>query len=332
MGMNTGGADFQANQIIFEIATSDYGGLTSGGLYGAISNYFRTGGVDFISMNLILNLVSIVALYLIIRRHTDNRNFALSLFMIFPMFDFIIQKRAFLAVPFILLSLEVLNTERKGKYIYSLVLAFISSQIHSSSLFFFLIILLYFIYEKVLRERKRHHKKFHKIILVLITVLYFFLSSIPGLIERFAGIGRTELYLGEDTITLSSALAWIGIHIIFVLFQIIMHRGDKNASEKDKKFGDFVSAINAASLILLPLYLYESVFFRLFKVILILNYISISNIIINKDEENRVKVMLYLLFVIVIFMLVYVWTGLGFDFLITPLFENNIFIQWFIGA
>lgn len=332
MGLNTGGADFQANQTIFETATSDYGSLTSGSLYGIVSNFFHVRGLDFISMNLVLNFVTIIVIYLITRRHTDNRNFALSLFIIFPMFDFIIQKRAFVAVPFILLALDSLNSENKWKYIYSIAFTFIASQIHTSSFFFFLIIALYFVYEKVLKKQKKYHNKFYKIILILVAILYFSLSSIPGLVEQFAGAGRTELYLSEGTISLSSALAWIGIHIIFVLLHFIIHKNNKETPEKDRKFGDFVLTINIASMILLPLYLYESVFFRLFKVILILNYMNISSMIISEDKMSRIKTAVYVLFIFMIFMLIYVWTGLGFDVLIAPLFENNIFIQWFLGV
>lgn len=329
IGLNTGGADYVGNEAIFKLSDLGFTSIFNGDLYRVLCGVFRNIGMDYVAVNAIFSLFSVLIINYIAGKHTKNKNLMFSLFMIFPMFDFIIQKRAFLALPFDLLAIEFLFSDKKRKYLYAALLIFIASLIHNSSYFFFLVLFLYY-----LREKIKDDKKFNKIVIALIGLAFLALPIIPGYMEQMFGKGRAELYFSEGTISITSALAWMAIHVCFVLLQRFLSKlpGDK-LLEKERKYEKFVSEINIISLVLLPLYLYESAFFRLFKVLLIINYIAVANRASDiKNKKVFFTILTYIIYILFIFALLYIWTGYGFDILIKPLLENNAFSNWLVGG
>ena len=326
MALNTGGGDFVGNQATFELSEPGYNGLFSVDLYRNICYFFRTNGFDFIAMNVILCTLSIAATYYVVRKNTKNRNAVLSLFMIFPMFDLIMQKRAFYAMPLVLFAMDYLLSDKdtKKRYILSTFLVFIASQIHSSYFFFFVIIALNFIKEKVLGE-----KRYRKTIIALIVGSLLLIPVVPSIFAGYFSVERIELYFSGSNISTTSALAWITIHIGFVVFQKLLM---KRKEEKDiSLFDKNVYSMNIGTLLLLPLYFFESAFFRVFKTILIFNYASAANRLGQKGVSKK-PFLLFLVYILILFGVVYMWTGHGFDVLITPLFDNNMLIGNAIGG
>ena len=329
IGLNTGGADYIGNEAIFKLSDLSFTSILNGDLYKVLCGGLKNFGMDYVAVNAIFSLFSVLIINYIAGKHTKNKNLMFSLFMIFPMFDFIIQKRAFLALPFDLLAIEFLFSDRKRKYLYAALLIFVAALIHNSSYFFFLVLFLYY-----LREKLKDDRKFNKFVIVLIGLAFLALPMIPGYMAQMFGKGRVELYFSEGTISITSALAWAAIHVCFVFLQRFLSKlPNGKLSEKEQRYEKFVSEINMISLILLPLYLYESAFFRLFKVLLVINYIAVANRASNiRDKKVFFTVLAYVVYILFIFALLYIWTGYGFDTLINPLLENNAFSNWFVGG
>lgn len=317
---SNGGMDYNVHEMIFSEATSNFNLLSLSWLYKLICFLFGNMGYEFVVMNSIVSILILIILYKLIFTNTKNSAMTLSLFMIFPLADCIIQKRNFAALGIGLIGLFLLLRESKPKdRILSFVLILISAQVHP----------LFYVYLLVWFLMKYDYNKLRYMVLLL-TVLGFFLIPItPNLASFFMSDSKINFYFYTAKIPLYQSLCWWILHACFyMLFQIIFKFS--KIDNKNKKIINNLQKLNLIMFIFIFLYYYEPSFFRIYRNVLILFYIGVG---ICFESKKLLKNQFYaylclIIFAVLVFISQFVIFGdFGFERLINPIFEDNYILN-----
>lgn len=331
IAFNTGGMDWVVHEQIFEASFNisykiTFEEIINGGMfYNYICKFFSILGYDFFIVNLFLSTIEIFILHKIITKNTKNRCIVLSLFIVYPLVETIIQKRNFAASICILMGMNFLLQDRKGNILKYIICCLIAAQFHVVAYIYILFAFLY----------KIDIKKLEKLIPIVCIVGYILIPVLPRLAAFIFPASKVQLYFYDLRLGIIDTVCWTILHILFVYLLKRFRNQAMKENKEEVKFTDKVYKINLISLIFLPLYYYEPTFIRIFRNLLILDYIVISyyfptgSFIKKKVFEN---ILLYISFLIMVFLLVYVITGRGFYVLVEPLFYNNLIFNYLIGG
>lgn len=210
---------------------------------------------------------AIVVLYIAISRFTNEQNYALSLLLISSYLLYAVQIRNFIALPFVILAIDSL-TENHKNYLKFFVYIAVATGFHMSSLFYLLLVFL---------------PKMKKKTLIIYTIAVGILGYIVIVpVMNFFQSGRSIVYrlFSNDTYT-------IVIYDIFVLIGIAMVAIEYFMLKHDHKHGydigdnlwnniDFIMKVNIFMLIMIPLQSVSIEFVRLYRNILVLDFIACS--------------------------------------------------------
>lgn len=323
-GLNTYSADWNSNYPLFVTAKASMS--LDQELYQNLSSFFKGFGVDFIAFNATMSFVALCLIFYRIAKYAKRPALVTSMMYFYPLVDFVIQKRYFLAMALVFWALPMAVSEfKKDKVIY-LVLVLIAGWIHISVLFYLPFVLINLIPDRILKR------------VSLITIIILSLS--PAIIFRlfqllpFVSESRFNLYF--ITYAKNSSLVkyafWIAFHLCFFVMIIYIYdslqkRNMINA--KDQK----ILYMNYGALFLIPFYAFDPAFFRLFRQIIILNYIYVSNLLQNGRKQQKYAVLacvFQMSLAIALFVLMYMITG-DFQKLVMPIFENNVFLDLLTG-
>lgn len=330
MALNNGGPDwiiheqiFNSNiNFMFDISKTINGGV----LYGLICNVFYKFNLDFFSVNLFISTISILVIHRLISKNTKNRCTVISLFYIYPLVESIIQKRNFAASICILIGMKYLFENTKNGLLKYLIWCFIAAQFHMVAYVYILFAIFY----------KFDINKLEKVIPIVVIIGCVAIPIIPKIAMIFFPESKVQLYFYEYKVGLFNSICWGALHIAFVILAKKIYKiSSLDCDDMQKKFAENVYKINIISLIFLPLYYYEPTFIRIYRNLLILNYIIFANILPKNTIVKKYTfeiILLHVMIVLFAFFIVYIITGEGFDFLIKPLFYNNIFFNYFIGG
>lgn len=320
MGGNCNGMDYDVHLIYYSSALTAKVG-DNAWLYKFICKPFAINGFEFYICNMVITITLMIILYKSIKRKTQNISMVLSLMYIFPFIDCIIQKRNFCAsVIFIIGTILYLENNKKRNLIIAILIA---SQIHPSFYMYIIILPIIFL--------KKNYKFFlgSGIIVAFLGMLY-----IPKLSQLLLGgtvyASKINLYFVQLKIPLYQAICWMILHTIFVcVFYYILENSKRNCKDENViKELDMLKKINSSTLLYMPFYYYEPTFFRFFRNLLIVNYIYYAFCMKKyyKNTKNNFMIDIFLVvYLILIFLTQYVFLGYGFDILVKPLLENNIF-------
>lgn len=314
-GYNSGGTDYLSNQNIF-ISAKPHIGLYDM-LTDNLSYLMKLRGIDFIHYNLIIGTSLLIILFIFIRKITEGSNFVISLIMIYPFVEFVSQKRFFYCMILIIIALYFLNRRDKIGYISYALLVFLAMQFHQSAAIYF-IFLIYFILPTKYRI---------KVFVFGTLACSVFYKYIPKILSDVVRTDKAELYfvtLAESS-SFIKFIFWAALHICYIwLFRMFCKSQLKTENyELCKKVMDY----NYISLAFIPFYNFDPVFFRLYRAIIIWNYICLSKYVVHRRHyitNNKLKyILLQTSLCIFTFVVFYVMVGIGFDLQVLSIFKYN---------
>ena len=323
VGFNTGGVDYQINESIFmnSFATK-FGGDS---IAQSLCNFFRIHGYNFETYNIITTLVAIVIIMYVIKKSTQNFAMIFSFCLLYPLVDFVIQKRYFLAMSIVVLALYFYLKEGvKNKVIFT-ILIIVAFGFHSST-----IVYLVFLFIDIIRP------KYRMILLLLATIISLgAVDYLPLLLNKlnFIPSDKINLYFYElkKSSSIAKSLFWIlwQLSNYLIVFYFSKKLSENNDISKNMKNA---LELNKYALIILPLYVFDPVFTRLYRPIIIFTYIAIAdevNYKKGKKKEHSYFLSCGLVMAFCSFIIFYIITGLGFYEQVITLFENNSFYDLF---
>lgn len=322
-GLNTYSQDFDINERLYYSG----GGINDISLspniaYNFLVSVFKVNGADFITYNCCISAISILLISYVIKRDCRNYNVAILLVYLYPFAEMIIQKRFLPAMAVMLFATKYLHERKISsdlKYIACLLLAF---SLHTSMLFYIVFFVLSKVYTK--DEKKRS---------IVIAALFFMelvgVRFIPTLLGFFYPADKVELYFitFAESSSLFKFVCWTTAHLTFVgLIYYVYHHTNKNRLSK------FVYDINIFSLLIIPLYNFDPVFMRLFRIVAIYNYIYLCNFMPQSLLVQKTNIVASLGIVILAGIYFYIWyiAGIGnmtFERMILPIYDSNLLVD-----
>lgn len=314
---NTQSVDWLANFGIYQTAYQ-YKGFFGWLMNTAINKL----NINFYLFNGILSFFSLLIIFFIILKIAVKPNFVLSLWMIFPLIDNMVQKRYFWVFGIVVLALYLLfyMKNKKLSFIYYELLILLANNIHNSYVVFFVLPLFLYL------SRKQQIIVTSIIICLGIILRSRLLFIADGLLTGLDS--KATLYLSN--VSHSSFLAtliWGTWQLMQCLIVYFLYR------EQDSNYKNTFIATNIFFLMLIPLYAFDPVFMRCFRPMLVFNYILISNklVIIKKSGSNLINrnvLILSIIYVMLILLTFYLFdcsgrTSLGFDQMVKTIYANN---------
>jgi len=327
-GFNTNSADWINNFETYQVASSDYihsSGIPTG-LYNCLAVIAKSIGIDYVSFNGILTSISTLLIAYVIWKMAKKPTLVISLIYIYPFIDDIIQKRWYYAMGILVFGVyKSLNAKNKViRAISLLVSAFIAYQFHSGAILFFTLPLYLMLSVKT--------QNIVTIITIIIgTIGRNSISNLVNIITNNSLTEKSNLYF-----SILSANSTITHYLFWAIWQFMQAGIIFYIYKKRKPFSDDVSKVwrvNVWAMCLIPLYSFDPVFSRMFRVVLIFNYIIITNNLwLNKKELLRVGIIA--LFYQIVFSIISLVafdfnSALGVQTIIFDIFKYNQFLNWF---
>ena len=329
MAFNAGGVDYSGYIHIYQISRDlTYNGVEY--LYHLACYLGNILSLDLLSFDIIRSTLGLALLYYIIFKHTPKPSIVLSLCMLFPMVDFIIQKRCFISA-MISIAAFIILAEKKYKkkeqylqiFIY-IFLCLVSGGFHNVG----------YVYLLCLPIKFMTLKQLQYCVYVLIVVSFVMLPVFPKIMSMFFSQQKVHVYFEvlEYRLSFWKAIIFMMLHFIYFILHTKIYQGLKSKSTSDV----FLIKLNYIMLIFIPLYCYSSNFIRIYRDILPLFYIEFSKLFVRplcKNNQLLIK-LAYILWAFAFFIFAYIAAGtFGFDILIkNTIFEENYLLKLLFGT
>jgi hypothetical protein len=232
----------------------------------------------------IIGCIYLVPVLIIIKREGDSFNKPLFLLfaLIYPFFQSIVAMRFTMAssIAVSVLYLYLKSDQKKWKCIGTLAALIVSSMIHDTNILYVVLFLFFLIYKKI------ENKQLMTVLLLAFDTLVIFLLRI-GIASDFAKIlvGETNAYYisimeGAGIGFLISV--FLQLTFLFLIRKVIL---EKKLEEDYDTFDNDVLILNYCSVIFLPLYAIDVIAFRLFRGLLLLNFLIIAKYYKGKTKD-----------------------------------------------
>lgn len=313
---NLQSADYINNYQVYEsLGTAG----KSFSIFAIIGSYARQYGMSFSVFNGILTALSTIAIYIVIIKLSKNPSLVMSFILIYPLVDDIIQKRFYYAMGIIILGIFYsLKTSSLSKKVFILIAtSLLASQFHEAAIFF--IILPFYLLLS-------YKEQIYSSILVII-MGSIFRGNIANVVNYIGGNSLQEkasLYF--STLSANTSL-WD--YLFWTCWQLIQFGAIYYLYKKHPKnnFIYNVYIINIWALMIIPFYSFDPVFSRIFRCILIFNYIVISNELIIKDFKiSKTALYIVILQFTICMISIYVFdlrSALGLQTILYDIFDYN---------
>lgn len=321
LALNYAGVDYKVHTNIYESASLSGLSITNSWLYILICYLAKTLNITFYFLNMLINTVGLFLINRVIDKSTEKKAYAGAFLLIYPLVESIIQKRFFIASCFAVYGLFfMLKKENKYK-IKSLICLLIAGSLHQAAFAYLIFWLLLQI----------DYKKMRKIIYIFLIGAFCSIPIIPKIAGYIFPSGKVQLYFYDLKVSIDNAGCWMILHFMFFILISLFVKKVKNNNEKDNSYEIEIYKLNMISLLLIPLYYYEPTFIRIYRGLLVFNYILIANKESKLTKNRFYFTALWLLYLIIVYLLIYVITGSGFDSVVEPEFANNYFIKFLAG-
>lgn len=311
---NTLSGDWSGNEELYNLTTS------AKNVYGMLAVFFHSQNASFVVFNGALTFIATLLILYIILKYSANPNMVLSLWYIFPLVDNIVQKRAYYALGIQIVAIALLF-DKKHKIRNTIlfeVLTLVAYQIHSMSIYY--VTLPFFL---------MLDKKWQKRCAMVIVIVGFALRGelqvlVNSIINNDA---KTDLYFNTlaQTSSFTHTIFWAGWQIVQLLMIIYMNK-QKELNGKQS----IIESLNWWGLTLIPFYSFNPVFTRVFRAVMLYNYIEITNkykregFLVNK--LGATVVFLQIIFLLISFYIFDISNSTA-DMMVYPVFRNN----WILG-
>lgn len=328
---NTNSIDFKGNSALYyeSNATSIFNGDFFGSGFYFVSTIAKKVGMDYLTFNGILATISTLLILYVILKYCSNPCLVVSFFMWYPMIDSIIQKRWYFAMGILVYGVSIIFTNKTKTYktIFLFIFTTFACLFHAAAIYFYVLIIYYWIPDKYKRQVSI-------IGFVLLTLGKSILANVLSASSNADLAGKSSFYFG----TLASNVVWHYIfwivwQLLFVCLIFFLIKKKKIIEFTNKNYSYNLWVINWWSILILPLYNYDPVFTRLFRIVIIFEYIAVANLFIIKNKKIN-KINFYsniyqLILCISTFIIIDTLAGCSIDQLVYPIFENNIILNLF---
>lgn len=329
LDFNTDSMDFFGNQSLFESANSSNifsEGFFMGGYY-YLSSLAHTFNITYLEFNAILATISTAIICYVVLKLSNNPCIVLSLFMAYPLMSSVIQKRYYIAMGVLILAVYYLyyfDSKWKKTIVFISVVS-LACQFHTASVFLYTLAVFLWIPDRL--------KKYFAIGgLIVLTALKGQLAAVLQSSQNASLSGKSEFYfttIASDNIW--HYLFWIVWQLSFVILMFYLLNKPNIREILGEKYCYFIWILNWWSLWIIPLYSFDPVFARLFRIVIIFNYVAISNLVIVKQnligKVNLSAAVLQIGLSISSFIIFNALAGAPFQDLVFPIFESNAFFS-----
>lgn len=338
MGWNTGNPDFE-NYLIRFNRFSNLAGLILAGItdpgFSIINIFFNSLGFDFYQSRIIISFICLYFVYSTIQKYSLYPAFVSVFYFVFIFALDVTQFRNFVAYSIVIFAIRFLFQKgSKGIIIFS-ALILIASSIHSACLFYLILVL----------SRSKINLKIILILLVIVFLVksvfykYYALTlDTDKLTDRYQqGISIIALL----SVILVQALnaVYINIYKPFVLNKSITTTTyNYRLKKKLVPIGDYytniddilelsnsniIPIISLLLLLLIPFYVDNMTYSRIFRNIVILNFIYLSNHnLSNPFKSITINNILLLVYGLFFFFYYFIYVN-GWNIVIQPILSNN---------
>lgn len=298
-GGNTANADYLNYKNVYDL-------LNQYGDYSAIEVGFRflckLGNRIGLNYNQFLAVFSFIGLSLIastVHKYTNKISAVFCLYFIYPFLLDIVQIRNFMAMAIIIFGIRYLIDNNKRGVIKYILCVLLASTFHNTA-FFYLI----FAFVKI-----KDYKKIITITSFAIIIGIFIYNFYPTLITKIVASERYTSYLSLNTKAYTKVLFLLyflfNIVLIYYFYRVIKKNGtdtQNNTNDNQITFADVIMKVNILVTVSYVFLLYDVDFVRLFRNILILNYllfeIAKTKIKITKSVSALVYSVMFLVFIV----------------------------------
>lgn len=319
--------DFLNYKYIYE--SLKYGNLKNYEIgYTAFSELIYNLGIDYICFRFIIGLIFVSILYVIIKNLTNRPNIVWSALIIFPtMFDGLLLRNSIAMVICMLGIIKLIQCKNLKQYTFPITLFILAALFHSS----YWVTVLFVPAWIYLNTQKRI-----KFFLIYVGISFIFCSSFSDILFSIF----SKLIIREETINKYQTgnysnlvgMAYDLIKYLFVISPILYYKHwNKNMIPNNSTavyFSCNIIKLNLIfSIILIPQVIAVN-FGRLFRMLIIFNYIYLANQTNLIKQKNQLRFIIFIYALLLSLSMLYIESPTTLvDVLLMHLSTNNIFLS-----
>lgn len=295
-GWNTFNADFSNYEVRYNI--NYYSGLEVG--YQILCQIFYKLGFSYQGMRITLYFICLAILFHTIKKYTRDPNFAIICYFIFPFFLDVVQTRNMIVSVILVYSLKYLIKDGWKNTLKFIICILLAGSFHVAGYYYLL-----FLIAKIIKKKKTY------LLFCVFSTFFGIIAVYSGFLEKILFIlikrKRTLQYLNNKN-GLSMLFFILLITLIIGTFyyfywQYIRCNKSRILDKNMLAFSDLLYKLNATILPVLILMIFNSLFFRIIRNFMIVNYIFLSAVTdrggrnTNKNISERILIIFVLLFV-----------------------------------
>lgn len=287
--------------------------------YQYLQLFFIKLGFSYTAFKTSVAIIGFVLIKKTLLQYTTKYNFVIFLYFIYPFIFDVVQFRNFIATAIFIYSFRYLVESSKIKFTIGLLIAV--------SIHYVMILFIPFIFLK-----KYSIKRLVKTAIIIVPILSFLTST--SLIPKLAGIiVGSELMFAFDQYFQRANWGFIFLWFKQLSFILLTYKCytllkmDDRINNEWKQFNEIVVKLNIYTIIIcFPLVMFDGNFARIFRDVLVLNYIVISQILFL-DKRKQFPIIIISILLILIFLIPDILMGDNINTVLLPFFNFNSFFE-----
>lgn len=267
-------ADFMSYNNIYNSITDKALYQTGYGWY-ILNNLGRTFGLDYNHYKMWTIIIAGCCIWMVSRILIgEGANIIAGLYLLYPALLDTVQLRFYTAMTIVLIGILFLVKQRPWSTAIFVVFVLMAYTIHSSTIFY-IVFAFYPIIDKI-------SDKLKYVIVGISILLVIFKSKLLSLVYYVANVRQLQYLDSAYGVTSGSSYVLIIAIMSIVIMYFINNRictlinSNTFISESDKRTVSTIRGISLMMFLLIPLVILSGEFFRVFRIIFILSYISMA--------------------------------------------------------
>lgn len=325
MGFNLGNADYSMYAKLYVKYGSSINFNNTEILFQLFCKVCYHFNLNYNTFLMIYSFFGISLMYITVRKCSKNMALVALLYFIFSFFLDAVQIRHFMASAIICYGLTFLIKEKtSNKDIFKyLLLNIIATGFHFISICYLIFLLIPF-----LKKREMNNILIKTTMITCMMSILLNSSLFIKFLSFFLPQSKIDAYFisGQWKVNTLVTLILIFIQLLPLIILLISKQISKKTSIEGKQMLNNMIIVNALLMLIIPLYFYTVEFGRVFRGVILLNYICLTNIIRKYSYKNDFLIlMLSILLSFILFLVLIVVVGLIDKTVLSILLNNSIF-------